>query len=244
VFKSLALIPRRPDLSRSSFQDYYESRHAPLAIRHIHSFVKYVRNHVVSAEPEVPFDTISEFWFDSVATNRALIAWHATPGATVLHEDEARFMDRQRVIALPVVETVLLGSARPVDRAPVRREALLFAGNPAGREKLASALRQLASDWARRDELVRICLDLPLSTAEILPEWTRNTEAPALSALLTAWTLESWAGTNERAPILPPGAAALGCTHHLVLRCEETPPELLRASKQSDTPERLTERPE
>jgi EthD domain len=228
VFKTIALMPRRPDLSRDSFQEYYESRHAPLAIRHIHSFVKYVRNHVVFAEPEVSFDTLSEFWFESGAANRTLIAWHATPSASVLHEDEARFMDRTRVVALPVVETVVFGSSRPVERAPVRREALLFAADRAGDGKLATALRQLASDWATRDDLVRVCLDLPLCTADVLPEWTRNADASTPSALLMAWSREGASGRSNAAPILPPGAAALGCTHHLVLWCVETPPELLR----------------
>jgi EthD domain len=240
VFKSIALIPRRRDLSRDSFREYYESRHAPLAIRHIDSFVKYVRNHVVFAEPEVSFDTLSEFWFESGAANRALIAWHATPSASVLHEDEARFMDRGRVIALPVVETVVLGSTRPVERAPVIREALLFVGNRENDESLARALGQLASDWARRDGLVRVCLDLPLSTADVLPEWTRNAEVPTPSALLTAWRRESANGSSNLTPTLPPGAAELGCTHHLVLRCVETPPELLHASGPSDTPRRTT----
>jgi hypothetical protein len=222
VFKTIALMPRRLDLSRASFQDYYESHHAPLAVSHIHCFVKYVRNHVVFAEPEVWFDTLSEFWFESVQAARALIAWHTTTDADVLHEDEAHFIDRKRVVALPVVETVVFGSSRSLRTAPVRRETLLFSGNRAREDKSGAEFGQLASDWARRDDLVRVCLDLPLSTADVLPEWTLNTEASTPSALLTGWRHET--ETASRSPILPPGAAALGCTHYLEFLCAETSP--------------------
>jgi EthD domain len=228
VFKTIALMPRRPGLSRDAFQDYYESCHAPLAIRHIHCFVKYVRNHVVHAQPEVWFDTLSEFWFESVETCRALIAWHGTPDALVLQEDEGRFIDRRRVVALPVVETLLLDSTGSLGTAPVRRETLLFAGSRARAEKSAAEFAHLASEWAKQDGHVRVCLDLPLSTADVLPEWRLNTEVPTPSALLTGWRCES--ETSNRPPTLPPGAAALGCTHHLVFRCAETSPALLRVS--------------
>jgi hypothetical protein len=225
VFKTIALMPRRPDLSRDSFQDYYESRHAPLAIRHIHCFVRYVRNHVVCAQPEVWFDTLSEFWFENVAATRALVAWHATPDARVLQEDEARFLDRQRVVASPVMETVVFGSTGSLGTAPLRRETLLFTGNFARKERLGTAFGQLAANWAKRDGLVCVCLDLPLSTTDVLPEWKLNAAAPTPSALLTGWRHES--RTGNCAPILPSGAADLGCTHHLVFRCAETPPDHL-----------------
>jgi hypothetical protein len=215
VFKTIALMPRRLDLSRDFFQDYYESHHAPLALRYIHCFVRYARNHVVLAEPEVWFDTLSEFWFESVEVARALIAWHATPAADMLHEDEARFLDRERVIALPVAETVVFNSTRSAGKVPLKRETLLFASNRSQEDELGSKFEQLAYDWARRDDLERVCLDLPLSTVDVLPDWALNTETVP-SALLTGWRRE--ARTRSSAPVLPPGAAALGCTHHLVMR--------------------------
>ncbi len=218
-------MPRRPGLSRDSFQDYYESRHAPLAVRHIHCLLRYVRNHVICAQPEVWFDTLSEFWFENVAATRALMAWYATPDARVLQEDEARFMDRRRVVALPVMETVVFGSTGALGTAALRRETLLFTGYFARKERLGTAFGQLACNWAKRDGLVCVSLDLPLSTADVLPGWTHNTEAPAPCALLTGWRSES--ETGNCAAILPPGAAALGCTHHLVFRCAETPPDHL-----------------
>ena len=218
-------MPRRPDLSRDAFQTYYESRHAPLAIRHIHCFVRYVRNHVVVAQPEVPFDTLSEFWFENVEASQSLIEWHSTPDALELQEDEARFMDRQRVVAFPVVETVVFGSTQSLRTASLTRETLLFTGNFARRERSGTAFVQLACNWAKRDGLVCVCLDLPLSTADLLPEWTVNAEAPIPSALLTGWRYES--RTITRAPLLPSGAADLGCTHHLVFWCAETSPDHL-----------------
>ncbi len=34
--------------------------------------------------------------------------------------------------------------------------------------------------------------------------------------------------TRAQAASMPPGAEALGCTHHLVMDCIETPPQQLR----------------
>ncbi|MDB5394746.1 MAG: ethyl tert-butyl ether degradation EthD, partial [Rhodospirillales bacterium] len=45
--KTIVLFRRRPDLSRAAFRDYYETRHAPLAVQHVH-FTKYVRNHLIA----------------------------------------------------------------------------------------------------------------------------------------------------------------------------------------------------
>ena len=68
MIKNLGLIPRRANLSRPAFREYYEQRHAPLALQHLRSFRRYVRNHVVAATPaDPPFDALSEFWYDGVA---------------------------------------------------------------------------------------------------------------------------------------------------------------------------------
>ena len=60
TLKALALMPRRPDLTREQFRRYYESRHTPLALRYLR-FRKYVRNHLLDA-PDIGFDCVSEFW--------------------------------------------------------------------------------------------------------------------------------------------------------------------------------------
>jgi hypothetical protein len=44
--KNIALLSRRAELTRAQFRDYYETRHAPLAIGYF-PFTRYVRNHLL-----------------------------------------------------------------------------------------------------------------------------------------------------------------------------------------------------
>ena len=70
VLKNLGLIPRRADLTRAAFREHYERRHAPLALRQLRTFHRYVRNHVVDAAPaDPPFDALSEFWYETRPTS-------------------------------------------------------------------------------------------------------------------------------------------------------------------------------
>ena len=98
MIKNLGLIPRRADLTRPAFREYYERRHAPLALRHLRWFRRYVRNHVVAAAPaDPPFDALSEFWYDSAADLDAVIAFLTSPAGAVLRDDEAQFMNRSAI---------------------------------------------------------------------------------------------------------------------------------------------------
>jgi uncharacterized protein (TIGR02118 family) len=220
VFKNLAFMPRRPDFTRQQFHRYYETRHAPLALQFIRTFVKYARNHVVRAQPDVPFDTLSEFWFDHVQAAQAVGEWVQSTQGAVIREDEAQFLDRPRVLAFPVTESLVAGAARGVESGPTRVEALLF-NRPQPPETFAQDLNRIGRDWARRDDLVRVCLNLTM----IVPGST-----PPCYAILTAWPRQSRVGTDAggQAASMPPGAEALGCVHHLVMDCIETPPEQLR----------------
>jgi len=68
--KTIVMSRRRPELTRDAFRDYYETRHAPLAIRHVR-FTKYVRNHLI-APSNAEFDVVSEFWLPDPAEIDAL----------------------------------------------------------------------------------------------------------------------------------------------------------------------------
>jgi uncharacterized protein (TIGR02118 family) len=85
--KNIAFMPRRPDFTRQQFHRYYETRHAPLALQFIRTFVKYTRNHIVQAQPDVAFDTLSEFWFDDVEAAHAVIEWVQSEEGAVIRED-------------------------------------------------------------------------------------------------------------------------------------------------------------
>ncbi|HLS79978.1 MAG TPA: EthD domain-containing protein [Steroidobacter sp.] len=105
MIKTIAMMKRKPGLSREEFIRHYEEHHAPLGQRLL-GFARYVRNY---PEPrpdgtEPPFDVISEFWFESKEALDRALAINASPQAQVLREDEARFIDMSTLVALRVDE--------------------------------------------------------------------------------------------------------------------------------------------
>jgi uncharacterized protein (TIGR02118 family) len=162
MLKTLGFLPRRGDLDRPAFRDYYERRHAPLALEHIRVFAKYVRNHVVAASPhEPPFDTASEFWFDDASSAKTVGDWLASPAGAVLRQDEANFMDRPRIAACAVEEHPLLGPARGVELGPIRKSGVLLLGG----ETDARTVKTWCDDIVAREcaALSRAALDIPVS---------------------------------------------------------------------------------
>ncbi len=118
--KALALMPRRPDLARAKFRDYYETRHTPLALRYFR-FHKYVRNHLTTAS-DIGFDCISEFWPRDLAKTYALMQGKV---GERMHEDEREFTDQPRIVSSPCAEILLAGAPRPDDETGVAKLALL-----------------------------------------------------------------------------------------------------------------------
>lgn len=219
MLKNLGLIPRRADLDRPAFRDYYETRHAPLALAHLRSFRRYLRNHVVAASPaDSPFDALSEFWFDSAADIDAVIAFLSGPAGAVLREDEARFMDRAGIRIVRVVESLLFGPARGAETGVVTKHGLLLRRAPTARatsfradvERLCAALLQ-----PRSQEFMRLQIDLPVDPDE---------PGLALDALLTAWPHADRPVPFEALPEL----ATVAEITRLRFESIETPPQLLR----------------
>jgi uncharacterized protein (TIGR02118 family) len=216
MIKNLGLIPRRADLTPAQFRDYYETRHAPLALRHIRVFERYVRNHVVDATPAgPPFDCLSEFWYTGAGDLQQVIELLGSPAGDELRADEARFMDRARNAWLQVDERLLFGPARATEDGIVRKQALMMRR---ARGATAVAFRGAVDRYCAgllRPRMVgfsRLQLELPVG-----PEQAE----PACDALLTAWT--------DGAPFAElPADEAIGACTLLVLESIETPPRLLR----------------
>jgi uncharacterized protein (TIGR02118 family) len=219
MVKNLGLIPRRPDLTRQAFREYYERRHAPLALKHLRCFRRYVRNHVVASTPAEPsFDALSEFWYDSAADVDAVIAILNSPAGAVLRDDEAQFMDRAGIRIVRVQESLLFGPARSTEDGVVTKHALLLhrAAGAHAADFQGDVQRACAALLSPRESaFVRLQLDLPTDPDE---------PGLALDALLTAWP-----DADGRAPFdaLPELASVAEMTR---LRFEslETPPQLLR----------------
>lgn len=109
--KIVILLKRRPDLTPAQFREHYESSHVKLAEKYLgHLYTDYRRNYAVpigaaagdKPNPGVadsPYDAISEMWL----------------------EDEAAWLEMQRIIARPEIGRVLIeDEERFLDRAALR----------------------------------------------------------------------------------------------------------------------------
>lgn len=98
MIRMLALLVRRPDLSRDAFRSHYEGQHAPLALPLLDGVRHYVRNHVAPGldAGRCPFDVLSEFGYESQAAVTAVAARLDSERGEAIREDERRFMDKPR----------------------------------------------------------------------------------------------------------------------------------------------------
>ena len=141
--KSIGLMARQSGTTRAAFRAYYEEHHAPLACRHF-AFRKYVRNHVIWSDPaDIDFDVLSEFWMDDAGTAASAYVGEV---ATIMAEDEARFMDSSMTRPMVVEECVVSGSARGEDCSGARRAIFMVRDTraDAGGDRLLSLARGLA----------------------------------------------------------------------------------------------------
>lgn len=211
MMKSIGLLPRRPDLSRAAFHDYYETRHAPLAIRHF-PFAKYVRNHLLGDEA-IGFDTISEFWARDISRLTGLMS---TGVGEIMREDERRFMDQPRICSAATEERHLSGPPRVVEVGSVIKEvALLSIAEGVDRQLFAAA----AAEWGRTIAAEAGYL-IDRMTLDLVQPWPGRPFP--YDALLWAWL-------PDGRPALADKAAPAGITVRATARCEskETLPEAL-----------------
>lgn len=106
MLKGMLLVRRKPGLSREDFIRHYEEVHVPLVLRHFPKVRGNVRNYVVpeTASGELDFDCVTEFWWDSREEYDAAIAYLASGAGRPIHEDEERFIDRERLVIFLVEE--------------------------------------------------------------------------------------------------------------------------------------------
>ena len=213
--KTISAFTRRADLSREAFRDYYETRHAPLGMTHF-PFTKYVRNHVIQPDPDdVGMDCISEFYVEDWGRSAEL-----TKAATgeLFARDEATFMDRTRIAAAVVEETLVQGPPRGVDRAPVRRRLLCIGLPPAdARPPAVLELEAWAAGLAVGGR--RVTLDLVVGLAG--DAFPYDTPFP-YDALVSIWAPGGLAA-------LPPLWGGAVVRAELLAEVFESPPEEMAA---------------
>lgn len=111
-YKILLFMKRRPGMTFEAFQDYYENHHAPLCAKYASGISRYVRRYLTphpnpetGAREELPFDVITELWFEDEKIFRGTVEYLSTsimPDEVV--EDEKRLFDRAKLRMATVVE--------------------------------------------------------------------------------------------------------------------------------------------
>jgi hypothetical protein len=111
-WKILLLMKRKPGMSVADFRDYYENHHIPLCRPYMAGIARYFRRYLdpqpnaeSGANDELPYDVITEMWFDEEAVYKRTLDYITTsvmPPEVV--EDEMKFFDRPTMRIATVVE--------------------------------------------------------------------------------------------------------------------------------------------
>lgn len=118
MVKMICMLKRRPGMSREAFIDYYETRHAPLAAKHLRMIARYHRSymipgsgfdagHIAEVAPLPEVDVMTEMWFRNMADYEELGRSMADPDiGAMFREDEAKLFDRSFIQMFLVDERV------------------------------------------------------------------------------------------------------------------------------------------
>jgi uncharacterized protein (TIGR02118 family) len=111
-YKILLFMKRRPGMTMEAFEDYYENRHAPLAMKYGSGIARYVRRYLTpqpnpefNETGELPYDVVTELWFEDEKVYRGTVEYLSTsimPDDVVA--DEANLFDRPKIRMATVVE--------------------------------------------------------------------------------------------------------------------------------------------
>jgi hypothetical protein len=133
MFKVIALIARRTDMTREQFVEYYANNHVKLVWRVFPWTADYRRNFIDLSQsimaPGVTtpdFDSITEMWFDDRAGYDRMLNTHAQPELdATMKADEGRFMDRTKTRFFIVDEHGATATAAPENAPGFKVMALL-----------------------------------------------------------------------------------------------------------------------
>lgn len=88
--KIIALISRRPGLSREQFLEQWQVEH-PRYVRKLPGLRRYVQNPAIEHRRPWPYDGAAELWFDDLP---AVAAAFDSPAADALREHEEGFIGK------------------------------------------------------------------------------------------------------------------------------------------------------
>ena len=111
-YKLLLFLKRRPGMSMSEFQEHYENRHVPLCSKYLNGVIRYQRRYLTphrnpetGANDELPFDVITELWFEDESIFLGTVRYLETsslPDEVVA--DERNLFDRSLTRMATIVE--------------------------------------------------------------------------------------------------------------------------------------------
>lgn len=106
MLKMIALMRRKSGTTLEQFREYYETRHAPLAMSFF-NFERYERNFIVpeslgggkdEAVPSFPYDVVTQMWFrDRADYDRMIEDVRTSDKGDRLKADEENFLDRSSI---------------------------------------------------------------------------------------------------------------------------------------------------
>lgn len=119
MFKCIALLRKRPDISKDAFISYYETQHAVLIARLLPDILEYRRNFIdldgaflFPGAAAIDFDVVTELWFEDRAAYDRFVAMSADPDiARQIAEDEENLFDRSATRMFTVDERSLKPAA-------------------------------------------------------------------------------------------------------------------------------------
>lgn len=109
MVKLFEILKRREGLTLEEFSRYWREQHAPLVLKTLPEFKRYVQNHALrlpgGGEPQI--DGVVELWFDDLESQRACARWYLSEEGRAMREDEARFVDGSKTIFFVCEEVVI-----------------------------------------------------------------------------------------------------------------------------------------
>ena len=105
MFKAAALLKRKSGTTMAEFMAQYESVHALLAVKGVPNLKKYVRHYITpfgnaeyGVDAELPYDAITEIWFDDRADFDRGMAYLTEPATmAAIAADEANLFDKDLI---------------------------------------------------------------------------------------------------------------------------------------------------
>lgn len=156
MMRTLALLVRRPDLTRYAFRNHYEDTHVKLAGPLLDEATHYVRNHVQSVVVggSVPFDALSEFGYPSAVELERLTRRLASPEGAAIQQDELRFMDKASNRFFALLPRTVGRAGRPDVRGRSKFALLAVRRDGVPREELLAELDATLERVAREGATV------------------------------------------------------------------------------------------